>query len=382
MTAAPAADAAQPSGSPVATMPIGAAGKGLRSNGVSVTAVGTAKTFDTWVGFPVADVSVGAKRHASMIFSGGLKLRKGKSRASIRGLLVRLDGRTVTVTGKIGSRRITLFSGRASSAPKLDNARQSVELKVTRLRLTRNAAAAIKRRIRSFAPKSLTLGTLRVNAFVKSVQLGGDQTTTGEDARSCKPAASASIDPLKPPTAIDVNCAAVVWNYRDSWVSYIDDTVPVAPARGLPAIAGADHVCSDSGASRATTYSFSFPALSGWWDPVSGTGDLVSAGGVRSTGVRASVTIDIQLSDIQLKISGANSQLWATVLARSSTEPESTQRVLFATFDAASPMSGGPVGPGSALSRMRLTLTNDGSNAFKFYGAGDGFGCVDVGFNF
>lgn len=382
MAAAPAAEAAQPSGAPVATMPIGAKGKGLRSNGVSVSAAGAAKTFDTWVGFPVVDVSVGTKGHAAMIFSGGLKLRKGKSRASIRGLLVKIDGRTVAITGKVGSRRITLFKGRAGSTPKLDNARQSVELKVTKFKLTKQAAAAIKKRIRSFSPKSLTLGTLRASAFEKPLQLGGEQTTTGEDARSCKPTAAASIDSLKPPTAINVSCASVIWNYRDSWVSYIDDTVPVTPAKGLPAIAGSDHVCPDGAATRATTYSFGFPPLTGWWDPVTATGNLTSSGGVRSTGVRADVTIDIQLGDIELKLNGASSQLWATVWARSSTDPESTQRVLFANFNAAAPMSGGPVGPGTALSRMRLTLTPEGSNAFKLYGAGDGFGCVDLGFNF
>lgn len=380
---APAAQAAPPTGSPVATITIGKKGAGLRAGSVRVTTTGNAKIFGSWAGMPVSDVSVGANSRASMVLSGSIKLRKGKRSATLRGLLVKFDHRSIRITGKISARRITIFTAQASSQPKLNAPLNLVDASASNLALTKGAAREIHRKIKSFSVRSRRLGVFKAAAWETAPAPANPGTLDPSTSGTCKPIAETSTDPARPGTAIDLTCASLVWHLRDSWIHHAGQSIAIAPAQGLLPIKGGDHVCPDAGASKETTYSFWFPVLSGWWDPASGQGNLRSTGGERSRIDYGSVIADIELHDVELKLAGAGAELWANVHSRSTDKPESDQRVKFATFNAATPMTGGPIAPGTALSRARVTLTPDGSTAFNgFYEAGMGFGCIDVGFNF
>lgn len=380
--APPYAAAQAPTGAPVATMPLGKSGSGLRAPGVKAVTSGRAKQFKSEVGFPVTDISVGTKGRASMVLSGGFTIKRGKRSVAIRGMLVRIAGRDVTITAKLGGRRAEVFTGRSKRQPALDGSRQSIVLSVSKLSLTASAERRIAKLLRRFNPRSRTLGRLSASAYVIAPSGDGGATTDPSAAHSCQPVSGPSSDPSKPLSAVDVTCASIVWNMRDSWIDYIDQSVAVAPAAALPAIAGKDHLCPDGGATRVASYSFNLPPVSGWWDPVSGSGELSSSGGERSTGLRADTHIDIQLSDIEVRLNGAASELWATVWLRNSDAPETSQRVRFATLDASQPITGPAPAPGVALSRLRAKLTDAGADAFRQYSSGSGFGCLDIGLNF
>lgn len=378
----PAAQAAPPAGAPVATVTVGAKGKGLRAASVKVTTSGRAKLFDSWVGMPISDVSVGTGSRASFVLSGTIKLRKGKHTVRLRGLLVKLDGREVRITGKIGSKRLTIFTARAASAPKTNASLVLADVTATNLRLTKGGARAVHKKIRSFPARSRKLGLFKAAAWVTQPTSDYAGSMTPADAAACKPVSGPSDDPAKPVTAVDVSCASLVWHVRNSWVNHATQSLEVAPARGLLPIPAAGHACPDDAATRDATYSFWLPALSGWWDAASQTGNLRSAGGERSIVDYGSVVADIEVRDLEIKLAGASSEIWASVHSRSNDRPESDQRVRFATFDAGNLLSGGPVGPGTALSRMRIAFTPEGAAAFDLYPAGSGFGCIDVGFDF
>lgn len=378
------ASAAAPSGAPLATFPIGKKGQGLHARGVRVSASGRAKIFDRrYVGLPISDVSVRANRRATLILGGGIKLKKGRRTVTIRGLLVKVKGRSVSISGKIGKRRATIFSGHASPSPKLDAGLQSVDIQVKRLVLTSRAAREVRRSIHSFPPRRAKIGRFQAKAFVTSPTTG--PTIDPAAASSCKPTAGASTDPARPVTAVDITCASLIWNLRSSWVGYVSLTQGVAPASGLAPIAEGNHVCPDgSNFNKVATFSYLLPATNGWWDAASSTGNLTSSGGFHFTGEPyPGIKYDIQLTDVELRFHGANSQLWGTLVDKTTGHTPYQGPMHFADFDAAQPIVGGSLAPGQALARLRLKLTSDAVPVFDgFYPAGDGFGCVDVGFNF
>lgn len=380
------AHAAAPSGAPMAAFPVGKQGKGLRTRGVRVTAGGRAKIFNKyWAGLPISDVSVGAHRDATLVLGGSLKLKKGRRSVSIRGLLVKVKGRSVVITGKIGNgkRRTTIFSGHASPSPKLDGSLQLADIRVRKLVLTSSSARQIRRSIRAFPARRITLGRFTAKAFVTSPTDGGP-TIDPNQAFKCNPTSGPSADPAKPVSAVDVTCMSFVWNVYSAWIGYVDQTVPVAPAQGLGAIAESAHPCkSGNQYNRVANYQYLLPGGSGWWDAASGGGSVSASGGFHSTGERPGDThIDIEVYNVEARFNGANSVLWANVLDHSTGGSGTDVRVPFASFDATKPIAGGPVGPGSPPARFPVALTTQGATAFKYYSTGTSFGCIDVGFNY
>lgn len=377
---APQAQAESPSGKPVAKLSLIKAGRGLRGRGVRVRAVKPVLIRKKQAGFPISDVNVSSARSGTFVLRGGLIFKKGRRTVRVSGLLVKLSKRRVTVTGKIRRKRLTILKGKTSRAPTVDGGRIAISLTSRKMYATRKASKLIARSLRSKVARSRYAGRFSASAAAVPPPLDGVSTVTPEQASSCLPATTSVFDPARPGSAVDVGCAFMVWNVRDSWVNYLDVSTPISPASALPSIPTSQHVCPNAGGSGNRVYSFQVQFRSGWWDPASGQAALFSGGGVHFLAPERE--IDIVVSDLELRVSGATTKLLATVV--NSPNPGG-KRVELLTMNSAAPIAGGPAVPGIALSRVRGNLTSQAiTDVFQNIGylPGDAFGCVDFGFNF
>ncbi len=374
-----AAQAETPTGSPVITIPLGKSGKGLKAKGVKVSAFGGGVIRGDSVGLLVSDISVAGTQRMNLVLRGGVKLKAKKRTATLKGLFVQIRSNSVTITAKAGRKRITLITGKLDAPAQFDFARISASFSARKASLTAGAAKYLRKKLKHFKPRSRTLGKIAGGVFVTAPPQTG-AVTPPATAYSCLPVAGPSTDPSRPSTASDLSCGYLVLNTRDSWTKYIELNTPIAPASGLPAIDGKDHVCPDSGtAGFVDAYSFSLPVQSGWWDAPSGTGYLVAAGGVHYHSDERG--IDVTITNLEVNFSGGSSIVHATTTNSSDPTPK---RIAFATFNAAAPMAGAAPGPGVALSRLKLTLTDEALGGLFgwMYSSGSGFGCIDTGFGF
>lgn len=378
LLAVPAVSVAdQPAGRPVITVPLGEKGKGLRAKGVKITALGGGLIYrQDSVGLLASDISVGGKDRVNIVLRGGVKLKVGKRSVKLTGLFVQLRAKELSVSAKAGKKRITLFTGKFTTPPEFDVARIAATFSTAKTTLTKGAVKYLRAKLKKFKPRNRTLGKFAGNAFVIAPPQTG-AVTPPETAYSCLPV-SASTDPAKPATATDLSCGYLVFHTRDSWTKYIELNYPIAPASGLPAYDGKNHVCADGGAAGVVdAYSLSLPVKSGWWDAASGKGYIATAGGVhyRYDGRG----IDVTIVDLEVSINGGSSTVYATTTDSYDPTPK---RIPFATFNPAAPLAGAAPGPGAPLSRLKLSLTPEAVPLFDLYDAGSGFGCLDLGFNF
>lgn len=374
-----AASADTPAGSPVVTIPLGKTGKGLRAKGVKVTAFGGGVIRGDSVGLLAGDVSVAGTNRMNLVLRGGVKLKVKKRSTTIKGFFVQIRSSSVSVSAKVGGKRIALMSTKLSSPAQFDVARLATSFAGSRATLSSGAVKRLRKRLKSFNPRSRSLGKIAGSAYVVAPPQTG-AVTPPATAYSCLPVAGPSADPGRPVTATDLSCGYLVLNTRDSWTKYIELNTPIAPASSLPAIDGKDHVCPDGGtAGFVDAYSFSLPVQSGWWDAASGKGYVATAGGVHYHSDERG--IDVTITNLELVIDGGVSTVYATTTNSSDPTP---QRIPFATFNPAAPMAGAAPAPGVPLSRLKLTMTNEALGGLFgwMYSPGSGFGCVDTGFNF
>lgn len=373
-----AAQAAKPSGSPVALISIGKTSKGLRGPGVKVKAIKPMVVRSKLAGFPISDVAVNGTAAGSFVLRGGFLLSKGKRKVKITGLLVSVKRSNVTVTGRIGRKRLKIFSGKASTKPTIDGGRVAVAVRVTKLTATSAAVKRVRSALKSRSPKSRFVGKLSADAAVVAPPISGESSVSREAAATCAPATAAVTDPAKPGSAVNLSCGFLTWHVRDSWIGYLPINVPVAPAAALPPINGNEHVCPTAGSSAVDAYSFSLPFSNGWWDSATATGALYSTGGIHFR--HDDHGLNVRVMDVELRLNGAASTLKLTVF--DSANPGGA-RIDFATMNATAPLAGGPVAPSTPVSRLTTSLTEAASAGplGGFYAPGESFGCMDFGFN-
>lgn len=372
------AGAEAPSGSPLVTIPVGSKGKGLRAGGAKVTAFGGGLVRSDAVALAVSDISIAGTNRVNLVLRGGVKVKQRGRTLTIRGFFVQVASRSVSVTARIGGKRIQLLSAKLKPSAEFDAARFSVKFSAQRSTLSSKAIKSIRSKLPSFKPRSRSLGKLAGSAFAIAPPQTGAVITPGE-ASACKPVAGPSTDPAKPATAIDLSCGYVILHTRDSWTSYVEVNYPIEPAAGLPAISGNDHVCKDGGTPTVDVYSYSLPVQSGWWDAASGRGYIKSSGGVQYLSDERG--INVKLYDLEIEINGSASK---TYMVTTESDNPTPTRIPFATIDPAAPVAGAVPGPGAPLTRLRQIMTVEaiGGPFGWMYSQGSGFGCVDFGFNF
>ncbi len=374
-----AADAAQPASLPVALLDVSSSKSALRANGVKLRPTGKAVYKFEKLGFMISDVAVSGATRGSFVLKDGFRIVKGKRGVSVRGMLVVVRGRDVSVTGKIGGKRRTIFTGRSPTMPKVDGGRISLATSGAKLSLTKQASAVIRQTIKSYKPKSRSAGVFEGAAYVIAPPPGGGGTIDPGRSKECTaPIAGAATDLPKPSGAVDIDCGFFTWAPRSSFIDYLEINSPIAPAQSLPPIQGSEHYCIVDKADVADTYYFSLPITAGWWDAATNKGDLRLAGGVAFK--YQSHGLDITVSDLDVRFDGANSEIWATVVHDGAPGGERTS---FATFNAGVARAGGPVGPTTAMTRLDTVFTPHVADdvLLGFYTNPDA-GCFDVGFNF
>lgn len=381
LVVAPSAEAAKPTGIPVALIDISHKQSALRAPGVRIHPSGKAVHRFGKLGFTIVDVRVTGIRRGTFLLKDGFRLKRGRRSVNIRAMLVYVKANKVRITAKIGSRRQTLFTGRARRAAETDSTRTALTITGAKLTISHGAARTIRRKLRRFKPRRRSVGAFNASAAVIPPAPGGP-TVDPDNARQCiAPTGETATDAAKPAGAVDVSCGYFIWAFRSSFIDYNSSTTPIAPALALPPVRPAEHYCPVSTTNKTAVYYFRLPVSSGWWDPASGTADIRLSGGLYLLFVEHS--LDIRLTEIDLHINGVNSEMWTSVKQVDAGGGVTNSRIKFATFNATAPSVGGPVGPGTSLTRYNTYFTADGSTLMlNYYPAGGGAGCFDLGFNF
>lgn len=367
---ASAASAANPTKGDAVTLGLGKSGGPLLARGVTAAAISPGKLSARRLSLPVSDVTTPGITAGQLVLSGGLTLRAGRRSVKLRGFLVTVKGTRVTVSAKVGAKRLTVLTG-TSFGTGVDATRGVVDFSAKSLSLSKRGAAAI----------ASALGTRRVRAGKLSSARGHStitaERTTNPGGGSGNPSANfgfPSVTELaRPAAAADVASATglVFWP-RDSFINYNAAGGGLTYAEGVatngPAIdTYAAHACPFDGPSAARSYSFNLPFASGWWDDASKTGVLRYSGGVRFT--YPAHGINQLYSDPIVEFNGADSR----VLFNVTDESDSVRADLISIPGVAAPQPALTTYNGKATEHANMVLGG-------FYPKGVAWGCVQLGF--
>ncbi|MFT4049864.1 MAG: HtaA domain-containing protein [Solirubrobacterales bacterium] len=358
----------------VVTLALGKSGTGLRAAGVKLSALSPAKLKKSNLSFKVSDISVTSATQASIVLRGGIKLKKGKRSVKIQGLLINADGKRVKITGKVGSKRLTILSG-SSSIQLVASASQQVVAPAIKVKLGGSTGKAVRSALK--LKKSPGGSPGKLITIVKADL----PKSTDPNGVTLQDLAGAPL--TRPLSAVNVSTSSLKWWLRDSWVRYIDFSLPQDGAVGDAPIKDTAHVCKDTATSNVSrVYALNLPFKSGWWDSASQTGAFYYGGGVRWYAPDRG--IDITASDAEVEISGGTSRV---IFRFYDASANTLKRGAFLTINTTAPLDSTPsVGPGGAISRLKSTIIADPVNSpfgsfVGQYTGNPGWGCFDLGFN-
>jgi hypothetical protein len=364
--AATGASAAAPTAGDNVTISLGKRAGPLLAKGVSAKAIKPAKLSGSRLTLPVSDVSTPTLLNGQLVLRGGLILSAGGKRVKLQGLLVLVKGLGVSITGKVGDKRVTVFTGRAKVNP-VNAATTSVNATIARLKLSASAARVIKSALEVRKIKSGTLGAAKTVARAAIL-------APPVDAPSSNFGWTAPLPTDRPATALDVSAATPLTFWpRDSLINYVAAgggvTSAEAPAtNGTPIDSYVNHPCSFDGPTGARSYSFLMPFVSGWWDAPSQTGALKYAGKVRF--LYPDHGINIAVASPTVEFNGADSR----VLFTASDDANSKQVDLVKIPGTAT--------LGGAVTKYDGAITANGNELMGgFYPPPAAFGCVQLGFS-
>jgi hypothetical protein len=178
----------------------------LSSNGVTVSPVRPAKVRGGGVAFPISGGSIDPASAAGRIdHRGGLTLRAGGSRVTLKDFRVHVGAKRAILTARAGKARLTTLS---LSLAKARVKRDGLGTTVTGVRavLSGQAAKALNAAFATtlFA-KGLPIGSVSVRALPAQVELAGGTTTLALDAGAAEALTSLGISaaPIAPGRAAE-----------------------------------------------------------------------------------------------------------------------------------------------------------------------------------
>lgn len=272
------------------TLEFGGSGyKSLTKQKVKLSATPPATLKRNTLTLPVGGGLVGDT--AVLAVRGSIRLKHGKRKLTIKAIRVSL-GKRVTLSGRVGNRTMTLLTLKAAPSELVINkGGGAVRLGKSRMHLTAAAAKTIRKKLRLRRSLGTNFGSIHADAVIT-------------DAVSGVPRGSEPPVFARPATAIDITSATVDWHVRDSFVCYLatgEGASAIAPAVALAAAAPS---CNDNG---SHVFDFRLPLRAGgWYDPVSGTADVLADGGVRFH--YSAHGIDIAATAPEVEINGAASR--------------------------------------------------------------------------
>jgi hypothetical protein len=278
----------------------------------------------------------------------------------------------VSITGKVGNRRLTIFTARTSTNA-VNAAAQSVIVPAVTMKLTSSAATSTAKQLKLKKKPSRSLGKF---VSLTKTKLPDAPSTGGivlQDLGGPRLA--------RPVSAVDITGSSLKWWIRDSWIRYLPFNLPVGGATADAPIPGTNHACKDNEASVSDSYAYNLPFQSGWWDSASSTGALYYTGGVRW--YFPDHGIDLTASAVEIEINGGSSRV---VLRVDDAAEKTAKRGAFASLNSATPLSGSPVvGPNQAGSLIKSTILLDPATSpfgsfTTQYESVPGWGCFDLAF--
>lgn len=353
----PAATAADPTTGDSLSFPLGKKGSGLRVKGVKVRAMKPSRLVGATVSLPVSDVSLPRNGEGQVVLRGGFKLIAGRRSIAIQGLLVKLSGSKVTVTGKAGSARFQLFTGRAG-ASNIDPARTAVKFDATQLKPSKRLVKSLRKALNSKRFRVSSLGGIKGGSTAYFPPLVPNPIGPTQDPWE-EPAL-----PERPVTAADVTTAtALDWWSRVSWVNYVGQPAQLTGVTPL----GATNTCSEplgpNGVQYNNGFQYPFTTPGSWWDAASQTGVLRYSGSVR---FYYPDRFDMSFADPEVVIRPTGWTMNMRVVTAS--YPTGKRAEVFKLIE-----SGGT---------QYHQLTKDGADGVfgGMYPLNDGFGCSIIGF--
>lgn len=331
-------------------------GRTLSAQGVKVIAGAPASKSGNILSLPISTVEAGAPAAAGS--DGWLRFKRGKRGVVLSSL--RFDLTAGTLNGSLGGENIAVF--RLGTPAQLDPAAGRVALSGGNLRLTAEAAAALKQRLaleRALARKGV--GVLWLSAQANLAP---------------KP------QPLTPPApsrvAVPVESGAIGWGVLASWRKYILGNIPPGSAGTITV---ADGATEHGPPAEASSY-FGFPMASdgtaSFEQGLHGATDrlvLQTEGSVKFAKPMHCI-VEVKLADLLVTLDGADSSIVLDSVYDIDTPPTCTDKpavptddVEFASLD---PSGIAPVysddGKTVTWSGIPATLTAEGSAAFGLSG--------------
>jgi hypothetical protein len=161
------------------------AGAALKSLGIKVAPVQPSKVRRGAVVFPITSGSVDPKLADGALInhSGGLRLKKGRTKVALRNFRIRITDSQATISARVGSTRATIINLDLAKA-KVSRPALNLRVKKVGVKLNATGASALNKAFKTKAFKSgLKLGTAVVNArFAQFIVESGDTKLTLDPA--------------------------------------------------------------------------------------------------------------------------------------------------------------------------------------------------------
>jgi hypothetical protein len=367
------------------------AAKAIAAAGVEVGAIAPAKKRGKRIALPVQSIAVG--KSATVALRGGIRFEAGRRSLALKSLRLGLTARQATISAKAGKRRLTVLTAKLPKGrAELDRSGVTAKLAGGRLGLTAKGAAFLRARLGVSGIAVGLLGRLGVDAGPRK---GSGDTKSGPGGGSGPGPGAPQFGPItgagppvlpRPATAVDVSGIAIAWYPRDSWIRYLtsgtgaqDGIFAGGGATKRPAMATADHPCSDVSYSGSGSfdYAFDYAPKSGWYDPPTQAAAIYGQGSVQFRWQGHG--IDLIASDPEIELApGAARTILRFDGSGGTAYPN--QRAVLTKLD----LTGQPTVAGNTrtYTAARGRLTEDGQVVFAgFYPPpDDAFGCVTVSF--
>ena len=378
LVAAPSlASAATGHGSAEVRLAQHAKGRTLSGQGVKLVAGIPAQQTGNVLTLPIALVETGAAAAATS--DGWLRFQRGKKSVALSAL--RFDIAAGTLNGKLGDEDVAVF--RLGAPAQVNAAAGSISLEGGALRLTADAATALKQRLgleRSLARKGVGVLWLSAQANVSKPAAPNPTPPT--------PAPPAPKPPAPSRVAIPVDSGELGWGVLASWRKYVLGNFPPGSAGTITPADGA----TANGALAEPSGYFGFPDVAGssFEKGLDGASDklVLRTEGSVTFAKPAHCIMEVKLADLVVTLDGADSAIVLDSDYDIDTPPAcddqpavSTDDVTFATLD----LSGvSPVytddGKTVTWTAIPATLTAEGSAAFGLpnYKAGQALDPVTV----
>lgn len=354
------------------TIPLGGKGKGLRVKGARVTAVKPAKIRGASVVVPVSAVTVPLLNEGTLLLRGGFIVKSGKRKVTVQGLLLTLRAGKITATGKIGSRRVTIFTG-SSAGSLIDAATTSVTAVSSKLSLTPAGAKQLNKALRSRGFKRTVLGKLSgaAKAMPQTSTPPGGGTPSSDFNWTEPPVLTQPVGSV-PATSSPLT----VWP-RVSFINYLRQggggATSEVPASDGSAINPIDHICPDDAPAAAGVFSFNMPFSSGWWHAASNTGAFYFSGTIRFT--YPDHGINIAITNAEVEFNGASSRVIYKISDPDNPAGKRGDLVTLPGLASTNPVPGG-------MAEYEADVSTVGNQALGgLYTIGSPFGCIEMNFS-